>query len=103
MEAVRNLAVCDKKWAIADACALLVGAFTRFMLSNGPTNPILTDLERFRPVPQLSHYLFNPLTYVAVAALFAFGVIRLKCIGFWSVFFSFMVGGILATIFLSIR
>jgi hypothetical protein len=102
MDAGRNLAS-TKYWAAANLCALLVGAGTRLVLSNTATNPILNDMERFRAVSQLAHYLFHPLTYVAVATLFAFGVIRLRCVGFWSVFFSFIVGGISATIFLALQ
>jgi hypothetical protein len=103
MEAGRNLVSVDKYWAAGNLCALLVGAGTRLVLSNSATNPILNDTDRFRPVSQLGHYLFHPVTYVAVAALFAFGVIRLRCVGFWSIFFSFMVGGITATILLALR
>jgi len=102
MEAGHNLVSIDKYWAAADLCALLIGAGTRLVLSNTARNPILNDMDRFHAVSQLAHYLFHPLTYVAVAVLFALGVIRLRCVGFWSVFFSFIVGGILASIFLAL-
>ena len=103
MEAVRKFPSVDKKWVVADVCALFVGASIRFMLSNTATNPVLNDMGRLPVVPRLAHYLFHPLTYAAVAALFALAVIRFKFVGFWSVFFSFMVGGISATILLALR
>jgi cytochrome b561 len=103
MEAVRNWASINRYWAISNLCALLVGTGTRLVLSNTATNPILNERERFPAVSQLAHYLFHPVTYVVVVALFVLGIIRLRCVGFWSIVFSFIVGGILATIILALR
>ena len=102
MEARRNLSSLDKRWAAADLCGLLIGAGTRLVLSNTGTNPILQDLSRFHVASLLIHYAFNPLAYTAVVTLFVFQIVRLNFAGFWSVFFSFMVGGMLATILLAL-
>jgi cytochrome b561 len=103
MEAVRNWPSINRYWAVGYLCALLVGAGTRLVLSNTATNPILNDRERFPVVSQLTHYLFHPVTYVVVVALFVLGIVRLRCVGFWSILFSFIVGGISATIILALR
>jgi hypothetical protein len=99
----RNLSSIDRYWATANLCALLVGVGIRLALSNTAENPILNDMNRFPAVSHLAHHLFYPLTYVAVAVLFALGIIRLKCVGLWSVCFAFILGGISATIFLALR
>jgi cytochrome b561 len=103
MEAVRNCVSINRYWAVANVFALLVGAGTRLVLSNTATNPVLNNKERFSTVSHLAHYLFHPITYVVVAALFVFGIIRLRCVGFWSILFSFIVGGISATTILALR
>jgi hypothetical protein len=102
MEADGKSARFDKYWAGACFCALLVGVGMRLALSNPGTNPILNDTERFHLVSQIAHYLFRPFTYAAVAALFTFRVIRMRFVGFWSIFFSFIIGGLLSTISLSL-
>jgi|SRR5208283_2156661 len=102
MEAVGKSGRVSTYWAAACLFALLVGVGTRLVLANPGTNPILNNVERVRPVSQIAHYLFQPLTYVAVAALFTFRVIRMRFVGFWSVFFSFIAGGLLATLFLAL-
>jgi len=101
MEAVRSWLLINKYWAVASVCALLVGVSTRLVLSNSAANPILNDRERFPVVSQPAHYLFHPVIYGVVAALLLLGIIRLRCAGFWSIVFSFIVGGILATIILA--
>lgn len=103
MDAVRKWGPVNRNWALGNLCALLVGAGTRLVLSNTATNPILNDRERFPAVSHLAHYLFHPVTYVVVVALFVLGVMRLRCVGFWSILFSFMIGGISATIILALR
>jgi len=102
MEADRKSGRVSRYWAAACLCAVLVGIGMRLVLANPSTNPILNDVERFRPVSQIAHYLFQPLTYVALAALFTFRVIRMRFVGFWSVLFSFIAGGLLATFFLAL-
>jgi hypothetical protein len=89
-------------WIIGNVCASLVGAGTRLLLSNSLGDPIANNLERNRVVAQLSHYLFHPLTYVAVVVLLLLQVIRLKGVGFWSVVLSFIIGGISASFFLAL-
>jgi cytochrome b561 len=103
MEAIRNLVSVNRSWAIGNLCALLVGAGTRLLLSNTTANPILNDRQRFPAISQLAHYLFHPVTYVLVAVLFVVGIIRLRCVGFWSIVLSFILGGISATIILALR
>jgi hypothetical protein len=92
----------NKYWAVGNLCALLMGAGTRLVLSN-TANPILNDRERFPIVSHLAHYLFLPVTYTIVAVFIVLGVIRLRCVGFWGILFSFIVGGISATIILALR
>jgi hypothetical protein len=103
MEVGHDLGAIDKRWAIGDFCALLVGIGIRLALStNTAANPILADASRFQRVSHLASYLFNPLTYAITAVLFAFAVVRVRGIGLWSVFLSFMVGGLLASSFLAL-
>ena len=97
MESDRYWTSINKYWAIGCLCALLLGIGVRLVLSNAGTNPILNDVERYRLVSQIARYMFQPLTYVAVAALFAFRVIRMRFVGFWSILFSFIVGGLLSS------
>lgn len=103
MEAERSRVSINRYWTVANLCALLVGAGTRLVLSNTATNPILNDGKQFSTVSQLAHYLFHPITYVVVAALLVLEIVRLRCTGFWSIVFSFIVGGMLATIILTLR
>jgi len=82
---------------------LLVGIGIRLALvTNTAANPILADANRFQRVSHLARYLFNPLTYAIVALLCAIAVVRIKGIGLWGVFLSFMVGGLLASSFLAL-
>jgi hypothetical protein len=97
MEADSRSGPASRYWTLACLCALLFGVGTRLVLANPGTNPILNNVERFRLVSQIAHYLFQPLIYVAVAALLTFRVIRMRFVGFWSVFFSFIAGGLLGT------
>jgi cytochrome b561 len=103
MVEVRNWRSINKYWVIGNLCALLVGTGTRVVLSNKATNPILKDSERLPAISHLAHYLFHPVTYVLVAVLLVIGVIRLRCVGFWSILFSFIVGGITATVILELQ
>ncbi len=100
METVRSAS--NRYWAVANVCALLVGAATRLVLPNR-ANPILNNSQRIWGVSQSAHYLFNPVTFSVVAVILITGIIRLKFVGFWSVLYSFVVGGILVTIVLSLR
>lgn len=102
MEADGKSGQVSRYWAAACLCALLVGVGMRLVLANPGTNPILNNVEQVRPVSQIAHYLFQPLSYMAVAALFTFRVIRVRFVGFWSVFFSFIAGGLFATFFLAL-
>jgi hypothetical protein len=102
MEADDKSVRVNKYWAGSCLCALLVGVGVRILLANPGANPILNQMERFRFAPQIAHYMFQPLTYVAVAALFTFRVIRMRFLGFWSVFFSLIVGGLLAAFSLAL-
>jgi hypothetical protein len=103
MGAEGKLAGVNKNWVGGCLFALFFGAGLTLVLSSPRPNPILSDLERFRLVPQIAHYVFQPLTYVAVAALLTFRVIRMRYVGFWSILFSFIVGGISATILLTLK
>jgi len=103
MGAARNWGSINRHWAIGNLCALLVGVGTRLVLSNTTTNPILSDRERFPVASHLAFYLFHPVTYTLGVALFILAIIRLRCAGFWSIFYSFMVGGMSATIILALR
>lgn len=103
MEAHGKSVGVNKYWAGGCLCALLVGVGMRLVLSNPGANPILNNSEQFRPVPQIAHYMFQPLIYVAMVALLTFRVVRMRFVGLWSVFFSFIVGGISATILLGLR
>jgi len=102
MEADGKSGRVSKYWAAACLCALLVGVGMRLVLANPGTNPILNNVERVGLVSQIAHYLFQPLIYAVVVALFTFRVIRMRFLGFWSVFFSFIAGGLLATFFLAL-
>lgn len=90
-------------WVAANVCAFVVGIGVRLALKHPVPNPILDHPERFGAVAsRLGHYLFHPVTYIGVVVLFVFRVVQLKFSGFQSVLFSFIVGGISATIVLSL-
>src|SRR6267378_2502058 len=91
----------NSNWFIGDICAFVVGCGTRLLLSNPQRNP-LEGSGYVGLISHLSHYLFHPLTYSAVLILFLLRIIQLKGIGFWSVFLSFIVGGISGAIILTL-
>ncbi len=102
MEATHNVVLPDKRWRVVNASALLVGIATSLVLAKPGPNPVLKNMERFRGGAQIAHYWFHPLTYVAVAAVFAFVVVRNRYVGLWSAFCSFTVGGLLASALIAI-
>jgi hypothetical protein len=102
MEMRSNITSNYKKSAIGNACALLVGIIVSLALSKNATKPVLSGGVANLLVNRASWLLFNPVTYIAVAIVFALVVIRARGIGLWSIFSSFMVGGLLASFVLSV-
>jgi len=86
-------------WFAGNLCAFAAGVLTRLLLATPQQNPVLQNLGG--PLaPRLVHYVFHPLVYAVVIFLFVFRIFQMKFVGFWSVFFSFIVGGMSATLFL---
>lgn len=100
---MERLASIEKHWAAGDVCAALAGAIIELVLSNPGKNPLLNEMGQPRVVSEIAHYFFHPLTYLAVAVVFAFVVFRRRGVGLWSIFLSFIVGGLLASSFLALR
>jgi hypothetical protein len=98
---MQNLASVNKRWAAGNVCAVLTGAILTLALSNPAKIPLLNGIGQPRVISQINHYFF-PVGYVVVAAVFAFVVFRRRGIGFWSIFLSFFIGGLLASFFLVI-
>ena len=102
MELRCDLKSLNKRWALGNVCALLVGVLLRTILSNPAANPALSGTESIQFVSRIGSYLFSPWTYIVVAILCALAVLRARCVGLWSVFLSFMIGGLLASSFLAL-
>ncbi len=97
MELTHNLTRIDKRWAAANGCSLIIGTIVRAMLSNPSGVTPLNGLQYSHLVSQLIHILFNPIAYCVAALLLVFRVVQLRCIGFWSILFSFVIGGLLTS------
>jgi|SRR5215471_19953412 len=97
----RDLSAACLEW---DIHAQVLTSPTRLLLSsNTATNPIWNDKGRFPVVAHLAHYMFHPITNAVVVALLVLRIIRLRCVGFWTVIHSFLIGGLSATIILALR
>lgn len=89
------------KWVAGDLCVFIIGIAVRLALASPKPSPIFGGPGHLQTASRLAQYLFNPLMYTVVVALLVFRIFRLKFAGFWSIFFSFIAGGTLATIFLA--
>ncbi len=87
-------------WITGNVCALAAGILTRILLASPEQNPAVHIA--IPVVGRVAHYLFNPLTLIAVVVLFVVRIIQLKFIGVWSVFLAFMVGGMTSTLLLAL-
>src|ERR1700739_4080666 len=94
--------VVTKYWIVANFFAMLVGITICLTLSSPAPNPVIDNVEHFRVVSRIGHYLFHPATYMLIVALFVVRIIQMKFVGFWSIFFSFIVGGLATTVILSL-
>jgi len=88
-------------WVAANVCAFIVGIGVRLAIRHPVPNPILDHPERFGAVvTRVQDYIFHPVTYAVVVAFLVFRIVHLGFMGVGSVFFSFIAGGISATIVL---
>ena len=90
-------------WLVGDLFAMTLGVCLVVLLSPGDPSSILDNTENIPLARVLAHYMFHPLTYAAVAAIFAFRIIQNRFAGFWSIFGSLILGGLLTSLVLSLK
>jgi hypothetical protein len=86
-------------WTWANLGALLLGVAARRLMPM--SRPIPVDLRYGRIATFANSFSFQVLAAVGVSIVFVFAIFRLRFVGAWCVFLSFMVGGMLTTIVLT--